>query len=133
MATQAQIKPSPTQAPVSQASAPEASAAQPIDWGKPRKREWGTALRALVKLLGNADDTVQVFRIMRALNGDTVQKTIAACSAPRRAAGSPISGSNCHSASLIAHGSTRCPKAASAAPIAPSSTAPAIRRRGSRT
>lgn len=47
---------------------------QAIDWGKPRKREWGTALRALLRLLGNADDTVQVFRIMRALNGDTVQK-----------------------------------------------------------
>lgn len=47
---------------------------QPIDWGQPRKREWGTALRALLRLLGNAEDTVQVFRIMRALNGDTVQK-----------------------------------------------------------
>lgn len=64
MATQAQQQPTVTQAPLSQA----------IDWGQPRKREWGTALRALVRLLGNADDTVQVFRIMRALNGDTVQK-----------------------------------------------------------
>jgi ubiquinone biosynthesis protein COQ4 len=43
----------------------------PINWGKPQRREWGTALRALVKLLSNADDTIQVFRIMRALNGDT--------------------------------------------------------------
>lgn len=41
-----------------------------IDWTKPQPRSWGTALRALVKLLGNADDTAQVFRIMRALNGD---------------------------------------------------------------
>lgn len=49
-------------------------ATQAIDWSSPRRREWGTALRALLKLLGNADDTVQVFRIMRALNGDTVQK-----------------------------------------------------------
>ncbi|PJI88148.1 ubiquinone biosynthesis protein COQ4 [Sphingomonas koreensis] len=74
MATQAQMQPSSTQAPVSQAPTPRPPASQPIDWGKPRKREWGTALRALIKLLGNADDTVQVFRIMRALNGDTVQK-----------------------------------------------------------
>lgn len=64
MATQAQQQPTVTQAPLSPA----------IDWGQPRKREWGTALRALLRLLGNADDTVQVFRIMRALNGDTVQK-----------------------------------------------------------
>ncbi|WP_423604731.1 Coq4 family protein [Sphingomonas sp. MS122] len=64
MATQAQQQPTVAQAPLSPA----------IDWGRPRKREWGTALRALVRLLGNADDTVQVFRIMRALNGDTVQK-----------------------------------------------------------
>jgi ubiquinone biosynthesis protein COQ4 len=35
------------------------------------KREWGTAFRALRRLLANGDDTVQVFRIMRALNGDT--------------------------------------------------------------
>lgn len=55
MATQAQVQ----------------SPAQQINWGRPQRREWGTALRALVKLLGNADDTIQVFRIMRALNGDT--------------------------------------------------------------
>jgi ubiquinone biosynthesis protein COQ4 len=59
MATQAQTQPTGPQA---------------IDWSQPRKREWGTALRALLKLLGNADDTVQVFRIMRALNGDTAAK-----------------------------------------------------------
>jgi ubiquinone biosynthesis protein COQ4 len=35
------------------------------------KRDWGTALRALRRLLSDGDDTVQVFRIMRALNGDT--------------------------------------------------------------
>ncbi|MBX3595564.1 Coq4 family protein [Sphingomonas sp.] len=45
-------------------------ATQAIDWGKPRRREWGTALRALRRLLANGEDTVQVFRIMRALNGD---------------------------------------------------------------
>lgn len=42
----------------------------PIDWVQPQRRDWGTALRALVRLLRNADDTAQVFRIMRALNGD---------------------------------------------------------------
>jgi ubiquinone biosynthesis protein COQ4 len=48
-----------------------ATHAQRIDWGRPMKRQWGVALRALLRLLGNADDTAQVFRIMRALNGDT--------------------------------------------------------------
>jgi len=37
----------------------------------PMKREWGTAFRALRRLLADGDDTVQVFRIMRALNADT--------------------------------------------------------------
>jgi ubiquinone biosynthesis protein COQ4 len=37
----------------------------------PIKRQWGTAFRALRRLLADGDDTVQVFRIMRALNGDT--------------------------------------------------------------
>jgi ubiquinone biosynthesis protein COQ4 len=32
------------------------------------KRDWRTAFQALRKLLANGDDTVQVFRIMRALN-----------------------------------------------------------------
>ena len=49
-------------------------ATQAIDWSKPRKREWGTALTALRRLLANGDDTVQVFRIMRALNGDTLAR-----------------------------------------------------------
>lgn len=57
MATQAQI------------TAPPA-----VDWSIPPRREWGTAFRALVKLLGDADDTIQVFRIMRALNGDIAGK-----------------------------------------------------------
>jgi ubiquinone biosynthesis protein COQ4 len=38
------------------------------------KREWGAALSALRKLLANGDDTEQVFRIMRALNGDVTQR-----------------------------------------------------------
>ncbi len=42
--------------------------------GIPLKREWGTALKALRKLLANGDDTEQVFRIMRALNGDVTQR-----------------------------------------------------------
>lgn len=49
-------------------------ATQVIDWSKPRRREWGTALAALRRLLANGDDTVQVFRIMRALNGDTLAR-----------------------------------------------------------
>lgn len=46
-------------------------ATQVIDWSRPQRRQWGTALTALRRLLANGDDTVQVFRIMRALNGDT--------------------------------------------------------------
>lgn len=42
----------------------------PVDWAPPPRRDWVTALRALVRLLRDADDTAQVFRIMRALNGD---------------------------------------------------------------
>lgn len=42
--------------------------------GVPLKREWGTALAALRRLLANGDDTTQVFRIMRALNGDVTQR-----------------------------------------------------------
>lgn len=48
-------------------------ATQPVQQfnpGVPMKREWGTALSALKRLLANGDDTEQVFRIMRALNGD---------------------------------------------------------------
>lgn len=43
--------------------------------GIPMKREWGTALAALRRLLANGDDTAQVFRIMRALNGDVTQRS----------------------------------------------------------
>lgn len=46
-------------------------ATQPFNPAVPKKREWGTALKALRRLLADGDDTVQVFRIMRALNGDT--------------------------------------------------------------
>ena len=35
---------------------------------KPRL-QWGAALKALRRLLADKDDTVQVFEIMRALNG----------------------------------------------------------------
>ncbi|MCW3847133.1 Coq4 family protein [Sphingomonas sp. LB-2] len=43
--------------------------------GIPMKREWGIAFSALRKLLANGDDTHQVFRIMRALNGDVTQRS----------------------------------------------------------
>ena len=39
------------------------------------KREWGVALRAVRKLLGNPDDTTQVFLIMRALNAGEAAKS----------------------------------------------------------
>jgi ubiquinone biosynthesis protein COQ4 len=42
--------------------------------GQPLRRDWRSALSALRKLLANGDDTVQVFRIMRALNADTSHK-----------------------------------------------------------
>ncbi|WP_315761877.1 Coq4 family protein [Sphingomonas sp. Y38-1Y] len=42
--------------------------------GRPLKRDWRTAWIALRKLLRNAEDTGQVFRIMRALNADTSHK-----------------------------------------------------------
>ena len=38
------------------------------------KRQWGTAFRALRKLLANGDDTQQVFIIMRALNGTSTRE-----------------------------------------------------------
>lgn len=50
-------------------------ATQPFNPGVPLKREWGTAFGALRKLLANGDDTTQVFRIMRALNGDVSQRS----------------------------------------------------------
>ena len=43
--------------------------------GVPMRREWSTALSALRRLLANGDDTEQVFRIMRALNGDSTQRS----------------------------------------------------------
>lgn len=46
----------------------------PFNPGLPMKREWGTALSALRRLLSNGDDTEQVFKIMRALNGDVTQR-----------------------------------------------------------
>lgn len=42
--------------------------------GLPTARDWGAAWRALRKLLADGNDTVQVFRIMRALNGNTALK-----------------------------------------------------------
>ncbi|RYE03280.1 MAG: ubiquinone biosynthesis protein [Sphingomonadales bacterium] len=47
----------------------------PFNPGVPMKREWGTALSALKRLLANGDDTEQVFKIMRALNGDATQRS----------------------------------------------------------
>lgn len=41
---------------------------------RPPRREWGTALRALRRLLDDKDDTGQVFEIMRALNGSATRK-----------------------------------------------------------
>ncbi|WP_404336344.1 Coq4 family protein [Sphingomonas sp. MMS12-HWE2-04] len=46
----------------------------PFNPGIPMKRQWGTALGALRRLLANGDDTEQVFKIMRALNGDVTQR-----------------------------------------------------------
>jgi ubiquinone biosynthesis protein COQ4 len=45
-----------------------------LDPATPLKRQWGVAFAALGKLLANGDDTHQVFRIMRALNGDVTQR-----------------------------------------------------------
>ncbi|WP_066483318.1 MULTISPECIES: Coq4 family protein [unclassified Sphingomonas] len=42
-----------------------------VNPGIPTRRDWGAAWRALRRLLADGNDTVQVFRIMRALNGDT--------------------------------------------------------------
>ncbi|HEX8301705.1 Coq4 family protein [Sphingomonas sp.] len=58
----------------------------PYNPGVPLKREWGTALSALRRLLANGDDTEQVFRIMRALNGDVTQRNY------RRLLSSPAGG-----------------------------------------
>lgn len=45
-----------------------------INAGLPMKRDWRAAWTALRRLMANGDDTVQVFRIMRALNADTTHK-----------------------------------------------------------
>ncbi|URW75688.1 Coq4 family protein [Sphingomonas donggukensis] len=46
----------------------------PYNPGEPLKRDWRTAWSALRRLMANGDDTVQVFRIMRALNADASQR-----------------------------------------------------------
>lgn len=52
-------------------SAPAVDAPNP---GVPTGRDWATAWRALRRLLADGNDTVQVFRIMRALNGNSALK-----------------------------------------------------------
>ena len=52
-------------------------ATQRIDTIQPLRRDWGTAWSALKRLLAKGDDTVQVFRIMRALNADTSHRNYA--------------------------------------------------------
>ena len=47
------------------------AAVVPFDPTRKPGRDWKTAWAALRELLANGDDTVQVFRIMRALNADT--------------------------------------------------------------
>ena len=39
-----------------------------------RKRDWRAALKAMQRLLANKEDTLQVFEIMRALNGDAAAR-----------------------------------------------------------
>lgn len=51
----------------------ETQSAQLAAIARPR-RQWGAALKALRRLLADKDDTVQVFEIMRALNGDAGAK-----------------------------------------------------------
>jgi ubiquinone biosynthesis protein COQ4 len=50
------------------------AAEQPIVYGTSSRRDWKGAWTALRKLLADSDDTVQAFRIMRALNADTPAK-----------------------------------------------------------
>jgi ubiquinone biosynthesis protein COQ4 len=53
----------------------EARAAEnPIVYGTSSRRDWKGAWIALRKLLADSEDTVQAFRIMRALNADTPAK-----------------------------------------------------------
>ena len=51
--------------------------AQGLDTIQPLRRDWGTAWAALRRLLADGNDTVQVFRIMRALNADTSHRNYA--------------------------------------------------------
>lgn len=52
-------------------------ATQGIDTIQPLRRDWRTAWTALKRLLADGNDTVQVFRIMRALNADTSHRNYA--------------------------------------------------------
>lgn len=52
-------------------------ATQAIDSGQPTRRDWGGAWQALRRLLADGNDTVQVFRIMRALNADSSHRNYA--------------------------------------------------------
>jgi ubiquinone biosynthesis protein COQ4 len=49
-------------------------ASTPFNPAVPPKRDWAAAWRALRRLLADSDDTVQVFQITRALNGDAWQR-----------------------------------------------------------
>lgn len=59
---------------INMARDPDRVTVAPHNPGEPLKRDWGTAWRALRRLMANGDDTVQVFRIMRALNADAAQR-----------------------------------------------------------
>ncbi|GAO39613.1 hypothetical protein SCH01S_35_00480 [Sphingomonas changbaiensis NBRC 104936] len=50
------------------------AADQPVVYGTSSRRDWKAAWAALRTLLADSDDTVQAFRIMRALNADTPAK-----------------------------------------------------------
>ncbi len=52
-------------------------ATQVVEPVQPMARDWRAAWAALRRLLANGDDTVQVFRIMRALNADTSHRNYA--------------------------------------------------------
>lgn len=52
-------------------------ATQHVDTIQPMRRDWGAAWGALKRLLADGNDTVQVFRIMRALNADTSHRNYA--------------------------------------------------------
>jgi ubiquinone biosynthesis protein COQ4 len=49
-------------------------ASPPFNPAVPLRRDWAAAWRALRRLLADSHDTVQVFRITRALNGDIWQR-----------------------------------------------------------